>query len=180
MTGDDDRAAGAHGRAAGFLHACADAAVGALLALTERAASGRGQHVEVSAQRSMTAGDAELRRSPSPLGGDAGAADERRRQDRRRSTSSCVWPCKDGFVSITFLFGASIGPFTRRLMEWIHEEGFCDEATRDKDWIDYANQLYDGREPIAEYERLKAIIGEFCATQTKAELLEAAQRRGCC
>ena len=40
-------------------------------------------------------------------------------------------------------------------MQWIHEEGFCDEATRDKDWLDYANQLYDGREPIAEYERVK-------------------------
>ena len=24
-----------------------------------------------------------------------------------------LWPCKDGFVSVTFLFGASIGPFTR-------------------------------------------------------------------
>ena len=62
-------------------------------------------------------------------------------------------------------------------MEWIHEEGFCDEATRDKDWLDYANQLYDGREPIAEYERLKRIVGEFCATKTKAELLEAACTR---
>ena len=92
-------------------------------------------------------------------------AHERRRAGPAASTSSCVWPCKDGFVSITFLFGDSIGPFTRRLMNWIHEEGYCDEATRDKDWIDYANQLYDGREPISEYERLKGIVGEFCADQ---------------
>ena len=40
------------------------------------------------------------------------------------------------------------------------EEGVVDEATRDKDWIDYANQLYDGREPIDEYERLKRIVNE--------------------
>ena len=65
------------------------------------------------------------------------------------------WPCKDGFVSITFLFGSSIGPFSRRLMEWIHEEGFCDEATRDKDWIEYTAMLYDGSEPLSEFERLQ-------------------------
>jgi len=62
-------------------------------------------------------------------------------------------------------------------MRWVHEEGYCDEATRDKDWIDYANQLYDGREPIDEYERLKRIVNEFCRDKTKAELLEAARVR---
>ena len=32
----------------------------------------------------------------------------------------------------------------------------------------------DGSEPIAEYERVKRIVGEFCATRTKADLLELA------
>ena len=84
-----------------------------------------------------------------------------------------LWPCKDGQVSVTFLFGASMGPFTRHLMEWICEEGFCDEATRDKDWIDYGVMLYDGREPISEYERLKGILRDFFMTKTKAELFAA-------
>ena len=78
---------------------------------------------------------------------------------------------------MTFLFGASIGPFTTRLMQWIYEEGYCDEATRDKDWLDYANLLYSGAEPIEEYDRLKRVIGDFCAVKTKAELLEAACER---
>ena len=60
-----------------------------------------------------------------------------------------LWPCKDGQVSVTFLFGVSMGPFTRNLMTWICEEGFCDEATRDKNWIDYGTMLYDGRAPEA-------------------------------
>ena len=55
--------------------------------------------------------------------------------------------------------------------------GLCDEATRDKDWLDYANQLMDGREPVEEYERLKGIVGEFCLNKTKAELLERACTR---
>ena len=41
-----------------------------------------------------------------------------------------VYPAKDGHVSITFLFGSMVGPFTRRLMHWVHEEGHCDEATK--------------------------------------------------
>ena len=53
ITGDEDRPPVRTAVPQAFLHAAADAAVGALLALTERAASGRGQHVEVSAQRSM-------------------------------------------------------------------------------------------------------------------------------
>jgi crotonobetainyl-CoA:carnitine CoA-transferase CaiB-like acyl-CoA transferase len=172
MSGDDDRAPVRTVVPQAFLHACADAAVGALVALTERAASGRGQHVEVSAQRSI------LQATQSyvlavPLGG---AAAQRASGGVKTGGLDIrlLWPCKDGFVSVTFLFGASIGPFSKRLMQWLHEEGFCDEATRDKDWLDYANMLYDGREPIEEYERLKAIIGTFCLTKTKAELLEAA------
>ena len=45
-----------------------------------------------------------------------------------------VYPALDGYVSITLLFGEMIGPFTYRLMEWVHEEGHCDAAMRDWDW----------------------------------------------
>ena len=33
-----------------------------------------------------------------------------------------VWEAKDGHVAITFFFGDMVGPYTRRLMEWIYEE----------------------------------------------------------
>jgi crotonobetainyl-CoA:carnitine CoA-transferase CaiB-like acyl-CoA transferase len=62
-------------------------------------------------------------------------------------------------------------------MHWIWEEGYCDEATRDKDWLQYTNLLYDGTEPMEEYDRLKRVVGDFCAVKTKAELLEAACER---
>ena len=172
VSGDADRAPVRTAVPQSFLHAAADGAAGALLAVTERAASGLGQHVEISAQRSMMQATQSYVLAV-PLGG----APAQRMSGGVRTGGldiQLLWPCADGFASVTFLFGASIGPFTRRLMAWIHEEGFCDEATRDKDWLDYANQLYDGREPISEYDRVKAIIGEFCASKTKAELLEAA------
>jgi crotonobetainyl-CoA:carnitine CoA-transferase CaiB-like acyl-CoA transferase len=52
ISGDDDRAPVRTAVPQTFLHACADAAAGVLVALTERATSGLGQHVEISAQRS--------------------------------------------------------------------------------------------------------------------------------
>lgn len=172
ITGDDDRPPVRTAVPQAFLHASADAAVGALLALRKRSMSGCGQHVEVSAQRSMMQATQSYSLAV-PLGGTAA-----RRMSGGVKTGGLdvklLWPCADGFVSVTFLFGASIGPFTIRLMALVHEAGLCDEATRDKDWLDYANQLYDGREPISEYDRLKGIVGEFCATRTKAELLELA------
>ena len=85
-----------------------------------------------------------------------------------------MWPCQDGYASVSFLFGNAFGPFTQNLMNWLFEEGFCDEATRDKDWFEYAMMLLDGREAPAEYERVKDLLGQFFATKTKAELLEAA------
>ena len=62
-------------------------------------------------------------------------------------------------------------------MDWVCEEGFCDEATRDKDWIEYPMMLLDGREPISEYERVKRCLTDFFATKTKDELLDAAMAR---
>ncbi len=175
ISGDDDRAPVRTAVPQAFLHASADAAAGALVALTERTTSGCGQHVDIAAQRSMMQATQSYALAV-PLGG---AAAQRKSGGVKTGglDVQLVWPCKDGFASVTFLFGASIGPFTRRLMAWMHEEGFCDEATRDKDWLDYANQLYDGREPISEYDRVKGIVGEFCATKTKAELLDAACER---
>ena len=81
-------------------------------------------------------------------------------------------------MGILYLFGAALGPFTRRLMEWIYEEGFCDEATRDKNWLVYTELLFTGQEPIAEYERLKLVVETFTRTKTKAALFGAALARG--
>ncbi len=89
-----------------------------------------------------------------------------------------LWPARDGYVAIAFAFGPAIGPFTKRLMEWIHEEGACDRELLDKDWIGYTQLLLTGGEPVEEYERLKQVVAEFTATRSKAELLRASLERG--
>lgn len=173
LTGDEDRPPLRISLPQTFLHASLDAAGAALAALHERQRSGRGQHIDVSAQQSYSVcTQSYLLSSPTGSSGASRVAGGVRLEGLDAKIQ-LLWPCKDGQVSVTFLFGASIGPFTRHLMEWVYEEGFCDEATRDKDWINYGVLLADGREPIEEYERIKQVLTDFFATKTKEELYAA-------
>ena len=178
LTGDEDRsplrAGGTLPQA--FGNAASEAAGAALIALFERqSTSGLGQHIDVSAQHSMNQ-CTQSNSLATPLGATpptrlAGGV------ELGGIRIQVMWPCLDGHASVSFLFGPAFGPFTKNLMTWVWEEGFCDEATRDKDWVDYAMMLLDGRESPEEYQRVKDVLTEFFATKTKAELLEAAMKR---
>jgi crotonobetainyl-CoA:carnitine CoA-transferase CaiB-like acyl-CoA transferase len=177
LTGDDDRAPVQVWPPQAFLHASSEAALAALVALIARERDGVGQHVDVSAQVAaaaatqsfilMAAWDQTQELARVAGGLRAGPLVIR-----------IVYPCLDGHVTVTFLFGNIIGPFTRRLFEWMHEEGFVDEATRDKDWVEFFNLLVTGREPFSELNRCTAAIEAFTRTKTKAELFAASLERG--
>jgi crotonobetainyl-CoA:carnitine CoA-transferase CaiB-like acyl-CoA transferase len=175
LTGDADRPPVRVAVPQAWLHAGAEAAVGALIALHERERSGLGQHVDVSAQQAATLATQAYLLSEAVGAGTATrvAGGIQVGPIRIRFT----YPAKDGFVSITHLFGSTIGPATRRLMEWVHECGFCDVATRDKDWIAYTELLLNGKEPVAEFERVKQAIAACTASKSKAELLQVALER---
>lgn len=175
ITGDSDRAPLRMQCDQSFAHAAAEAAGCVIAAIYERARSGHGQHIDVSAQQASAQatqsmilahpnGDVMLKREAGGIKfGDV--------------FIQLLWPCADGHVSVTFLFGTALGVPTRRLMEVICEEGHCDEATRDRNWITYGEELLGGIEPIEEYDRIKACVGAFCMSHTKAELLDLAISR---
>jgi crotonobetainyl-CoA:carnitine CoA-transferase CaiB-like acyl-CoA transferase len=176
LTGDDDRPPVRVSVPQAYLHASAEAAAAAMIAHHERQRSGRGQHVDVSAQQAVAAAT-----QSGILSSAVGFFDLKRLSGGARFGPFTVrfnYPARDGFVSITHGFGSSFGSFTRRLMEYVYEAGFCDEATRDKDWVGYVEQLLSGQEPIEEFERVKQVIESCTRTKTKAELFEAAQQRG--
>ena len=176
LTGDDDRPPVRLPVPQAWSHAAAEAAVGTLIAHHARQRTGRGQHVDVSAQQAVA-----LATQSYILCAAVGAPQVRRMAGGIKHAAlnaRFVYPAKDGVVAITFLFGSAIGPFARRIMEWVHDEGFCDAATRDKDWIAYGDLLLRGEEPIAEFERVKSCIAACTASRTKAELLAAALARG--
>jgi len=177
ITGDKDRPPLRVGTLPQAFHnAASEAAAAVLIALHERQTrSGLGQHIDASAQQSMNQ-CAQSMMLAEPTNAVmttriAGGA------NLQGIDIQLMWPCKDGHVSVTLLFGLMIAPFTQNLFDWVCEEGFCDEAARDKDWVNYAVMLLDGREPVAEYERLKGLLTEFFATKTKAELLHASLTR---
>jgi crotonobetainyl-CoA:carnitine CoA-transferase CaiB-like acyl-CoA transferase len=176
LTGDDDRAPVRLPVPQAYLHAGAEAAVGALIAHHERLRSGYGQHVDVSAQQAVA-----LATQSYILAAAVNAPEVRRSAGGLKHGplhARLLFPAADGHVAITFLFGSAIGPFSRRLMEWICTEGGCDAATRDKDWIAYTQLILSGREPVAEFERVKEVIAAFTRTRTKVALLDAALARG--
>ena len=68
-----------------------------------------------------------------------------------------MWPCKDGHASGTLRVGLRGGPFTQNLVDWGFEAGVCDEETRTKDGGEAARLVPDGREPVAESERIQGV-----------------------
>ena len=177
ITGDEDRPPVRLSVPQGYLHASAAAAPAALIALYESHRSNRGQHIDISAQQaaahatqstilSAPLNDAETRRM-------AGGAKMGPLEIR------LLWPAKDGHVSIAYLFGSAFAHFTKRLMDWIYEEGFCDEEVQQMDWVDMGGGLFGGDpKTIEDYERLKLIVEDFTKTKTKAELFQNALDRG--
>jgi crotonobetainyl-CoA:carnitine CoA-transferase CaiB-like acyl-CoA transferase len=176
ITGDDDRPPVALSVPQAYLHAGAEAAVGALIAHIGRQRDSVGQHVDVSAQTAtMMATQATVLAH--------GWGD----QDTLRMAGGVnfggiplkfIQPASDGYVSVTFLFGSAIGPFTQRLMAVMCEEGFVDEATRDKDWINYTTLILSGQEPVSEFIRCSEAIGRFTASHTKQELFQMGIDKG--
>ena len=101
LTGDDDRPPVRVSVPQGYLHACADAAVGALAAHHERCFSGLGQHVDVSAQQSLA-----LATQSGILAAPLDADQYRRVAGGVKFgplTAQLLFPAKDGWISCTFL-----------------------------------------------------------------------------
>jgi crotonobetainyl-CoA:carnitine CoA-transferase CaiB-like acyl-CoA transferase len=175
LQGDSDRAPLRLTVPQAFLHASADAAAAALIAHHERLRSGLGQHVDVSAQESISV--AAFSQPLVPALRTNGVRRESGGVRAGRFLARQVWPARDGYVVAVLWFGPAIGGATGRLMQCVYEHGFCDEATRDTDWMTYDARLTSGEVPVSEYQRLQAIVERFTRTLTKAELFQLALER---
>jgi crotonobetainyl-CoA:carnitine CoA-transferase CaiB-like acyl-CoA transferase len=176
LSGDDDRPPLRMSVPQAYLHACADAAGAALIAYYDRLNTHLGQHVDVAAQESVS-----LAAQSTLLSATVGGDETRRMAGGIKMgpiNVPLVWEAKDGLVTCVFLFGSALGVFTRKMMNYICEKGFCDEATRDKDWIAYGDLLLTGREPFEEYGRVKGVVASFLRSMTKAESFDLARQHG--
>jgi crotonobetainyl-CoA:carnitine CoA-transferase CaiB-like acyl-CoA transferase len=156
-------------------HAGADAAVGALIAHFERRRSGRGQHVDISAQQSATLGtmfrslDTPLEQTPAVRvsgGVQVGKAFLKTR-----------YPLIDGWVILGPGFLRSTGHFMKRLLSWALEEGFGSPELIEEDWSTFALRLISQKIEPEVYDPVEAALSALFASKSSAEVMEAAVGR---
>jgi crotonobetainyl-CoA:carnitine CoA-transferase CaiB-like acyl-CoA transferase len=176
LYGDEDRPPIRMSVPQAYLHASADAAGAALIAYYERLRSGEGQAIDVSASQSLG-----LAMQSVMLAAPIGASDTRRMAGGVKMGPiriPLLWNAKDGQISLVFLFGTALGPFTKRFVDYLYEAGACDEAMHHTDWIAYGDLLLTGKEPMEGYERMKGVVAKFIATKTKVEIFDLARSNG--
>ena len=175
LAGDDDRAPVRTSVPQAALHAGADAVGAALIALYERHASGLGQHIDVSMQQScaQAALSANLAvpnnggQISRIAGGIAGVFPVR-----------LTWPCRDGYIALTLLFGPAFTEPNARLMRWLFDEGAIGSDFAGRDWGDELALMFRGEKAPDDYFTLCDSIESFTRQYTQQELFEAGLTRG--
>ena len=174
LSGDPDRPPVriTHPQAAcwGSLHA----AMGTLIAHHHRQLTGRGQHVDASAQAGLLPalvvapafwellGVNPRRAGPYLTGRNLSGAPVRN-----------VWPCRDGYVTYAIYGGLTGRQSNRLLAEWMEEAGFTSPSLRDIDW-----ETFDvATATPAEVAQLELAIGDFLLSLTRKEFVEGALAR---
>lgn len=163
-----------------FLHAAADAAAGALLAVLARARTGRGQLVDVSAQAGM--GTATLGTALTHAVGDRPRDPGTGRVDQSGSGTATdpalkKWPCRDGLIEFHLGIGPAVGGFTAAFFQWMADEGHPVQRFADLDWRTVPKLLASGDLTDADIEEARTAAGAFLAGKTKDEVLTAARDR---
>ncbi|HEU0102408.1 MAG TPA: CoA transferase [Mycobacteriales bacterium] len=162
-----------------YLHAGADAAAGALMALTARRRTGRGQHVDVSAQASL--GVATLGRILAAAAGDEAPEWEPKvaidQSGSGAGTRRSKWEVRDGLVELHLAMGPAAGSFTNAFFAWMKEEGELPEDLAAWDWRALPAQLRSGERTPADLDRVRTLVAAFLAGRTKDEVTAAALRR---
>ena len=174
LSGDADRPPVRVSYPQAFLNASADAACAALVGVWEARVSGQGQWADISAQEAtamMTQGQI--------LAAGYGAQPILRNGGGLRVGPLDIrwlYPARDGWVTITLLFGP-ISAFTVRLIAWLVEEGFLEPDAAKLDCVNFLSLVLSGQIDHSELDRLQDCIAAFTVSYTKAELLAGALKR---
>lgn len=151
-----------------YLNAGADGAMGALMALYKRNATGEGDHVDVSIQEAVvqctehiTSGW-DLRKAVRKRGGMVAGANVRTQLTR-------LWKCKDGYVSWFFWGGVMSERTNIPLVKWMESEGMADDYISNFDWSKFGNDTTQN-----EINKIEAPTAKFFLAHTKAELFAGA------
>jgi len=174
LTGDPDRPPVRITLPQAACWAAAYATIGTLIAHHHRRVTGRGQHVDASAQCAVLptlvhaptfweiVHENPQRAGPFLVGRNANGAGIRN-----------IWPCRDGYLTFAIYGGAAGRQSNRGLVEWMAEKAMAPRFLLDIDWesIEVASL---SREDV---EGMEAAIEPFFESITKREFLEQAEVR---
>ncbi len=154
--------------------AASQAAVGAMVALTHRTATGRGQHVDVSAQAAVIASIAFSpaywdmhRENPTRAGAFMTG------RSVHGANYRVFWPCKDGYMNFIIYGGVAGRRTNQAVTSWMKDAGAELGAIADIDWA-----VFDPTQATQqEVDAIEGPIGRFFVTLTKAEFLDGTFQR---
>jgi benzylsuccinate CoA-transferase BbsE subunit len=132
------------------------ASLAILLALRQRSKTGRGDHLDISLQASVTATLEHVMHRYFAEG-----IIHRRKKNMHWNNDFCVLPCKDGFIQAT-LFQQ-----WETMIEWLDAEGMAADL-KDEKWQDEGYR----REHLSH---VVEILKKWTATHTRNEIFELAQ-----
>src|SRR6266852_5827907 len=151
-----------------------EAVMGALTALAYRSVTGKGQHVDVSAQVAVMAALAHA-----PAFWDLNRENPERAgifvtgRSLKGAKMRVMWSCKDGWLNFIIYGGAAGRHTNQQLAAWMDEKGMAPEWFMNIDWTTFTVTDID-QEAV---DRLEAPIADFFSTLTKQEFLAGAMQR---
>jgi benzylsuccinate CoA-transferase BbsE subunit len=152
----------------------AQAAIGALVALSHRDATGRGDLVDVSGQASVVTALSHAPAFVDLLGLEptrAGAFMTGR--SIKGARYRVFWPCRDGYINFIFYGGVAGRRTNEQLVAWMRERGAELGALAAIDW-----KVWDPtKADQAEVDAIEAPVAKFFAHLSKREFLTEGHRR---
>ncbi len=150
------------------LHAGGDAAIGALIALTHRRQTGRGQHIDLSIQEATSRGLYQITGSWDMTGRNLPREE---RPNVGGAELPWTWRCRDGYVTWLCAVGPGANQRLSGLFHWLDEIG----EGHDLKSVDWENLPLD-QMTAEDWEPLGRLFADLFINRTKYELYEAATR----
>ncbi len=173
LTGDQDRPPLRISHPQFYLHGASAGALGAMLAHTHRAATGEGQHVDVSCQQA-----AAKTLAHAPQFWDAQGVVLRRMGPYRPTAGDSMvrvnWRCKNGFINFMPQGGGpGVSASTRAMLAWMREDGMGSDSLDAVKW----EQMHYSDVPGDVMRQGVVDFGRFIETKTKDELIRESKNR---
>ncbi len=150
-------------------------AAGTMIALIQRGRTGKGQHVDASAQQAIDVVCSAEIEGPYALFGNVVTRHGRARaevtlKDGSTFYNTLIWECKDGYIALNLLLNPSGAKNNATMFAYIEKEGIPTGTFKDWDWTTKSWEDMTR----AQADEMAVILEKFFKNHTKKELLDMA------